>query len=59
MVSTPTAMFVYDSDGNLTSKTDSNGTTSYTWDYENRLTQVTLPGSGGAGTLRTLECPSV
>ena len=47
MVSTPTAMYVYDSDGNMTSKTDTNGTTNYAWDYENRLTQVTLPGSGG------------
>jgi RHS repeat-associated protein len=52
MVSTPTAMYVYDSDGNLTSKTDSNGTTSYTWDYENRLTLVTLPGSGGSVTFK-------
>jgi len=28
-------------------KTDSTGTTSYTWDFENRLTSVVLPGSGG------------
>ena len=28
-------------------KTDSTGTTSYTWDFENRLTSVTLPGTGG------------
>jgi RHS repeat-associated protein len=52
MVSTPTAMYVYDSNGNMTSKTDSNGTTSYTWDYENRLTQVILPGSGGSVTFK-------
>ena len=37
----------YDSNGNQTSKTDSTGITNYTWDFENRLTQVTLPGSGG------------
>lgn len=41
------SLYVYDSNGNLTSKTDSTGTTNYTWDFENRLTQVTLPGSGG------------
>ena len=37
----------YDANGNTTSKTDSTGTTSYTWDFENRLTSVTLPGTGG------------
>jgi RHS repeat-associated protein len=26
---------------------DASGTTTYAWDYENRLTQVKLPGSGG------------
>jgi RHS repeat-associated protein len=36
-----------DANGNTTSKTDSTGTTNFTWDYENRLTQVTLP----AGTV--------
>jgi YD repeat-containing protein len=36
-----------DNNGNTTGKTDSTGTTSYTWDFENRLTSVTLPGSGG------------
>jgi len=36
-----------DSNGNtLTSVTGSN-TTSYAWDFENRLTSVTLPGTGG------------
>ena len=36
-----------DYNGNtLTSATGSN-TTTYAWDYENRLTSVTLPGSGG------------
>ena len=36
-----------DANGNTTPKTDSTGTTNYTWDFENRLTNVTLPGSGG------------
>jgi RHS repeat-associated protein len=40
-------MYTYDNDGNTTSKTDSTGTTSYAWDYENRLSSVTLPNSGG------------
>ncbi len=36
-----------DSNGNtLTSVTGSN-TTTYSWDFENRMTSVTLPGSGG------------
>jgi RHS repeat-associated protein len=41
------ATYTYDYNGNTLSKTDTNGTTYYTWDYENRLTQVTLPGEGG------------
>ncbi len=31
---------------------DSNGTTSYAWDYENRLTSVALPGTGGTVTFK-------
>jgi RHS repeat-associated protein len=39
--------YTYDNNGNrLTSVTGSN-TTSYAWDYENRLSSVTLPGTGG------------
>jgi RHS repeat-associated protein len=34
--------FSYDSNGNMTS----DGTNSYTWDAENRLIQITYPGSG-------------
>ena len=37
--------YSYDNNGNLTSKTDSTGTWTYTWDYENRLKQVTRPDS--------------
>ena len=40
--------FIYDANGNMTSKTDSTGTTGYAWDFENRLTSVTLSGTGGA-----------
>jgi RHS repeat-associated protein len=39
--------YTYDPNGNTTSKTDSAGMTTYAWDYENRLTSVTLPGQGG------------
>jgi len=47
MTSTPAATFTYDNNGNIVAKTDSTGTTSYSWDFENRLTSVTLPGTGG------------
>jgi RHS repeat-associated protein len=36
-----------DLNGNELTKVDSTGTTTYAWDFENRLTSVTLPGSGG------------
>jgi YD repeat-containing protein len=39
--------YTYDADGNTLSKTNGSGTTSYAWDFENRLTSVTLPGTGG------------
>jgi RHS repeat-associated protein len=45
---TTTVEYIYD----LAGKTDSSGTTSYTWDYENRLTSVNLPNSGGTVTFR-------
>jgi RHS repeat-associated protein len=48
LTSTPNATFTYDGNGNTTSKVDAGGTTNYTWDFENRLTSVTLPGSGGS-----------
>jgi RHS repeat-associated protein len=45
--SRPTVSYNYDNNGSTILKTDSTGTTSYTWDYENRMTSVVLPGSGG------------
>jgi len=39
--------YTYDADGNTLSKTSGSGATSYAWDFENRLTSVTLPGTGG------------
>lgn len=47
MTANSNASYAYDYNGNTTSKTDSTGTTNYAWDFENRLTQVTLPGTGG------------
>src|SRR5438552_17757917 len=45
--STSIYVYVYDSNGNtLTSVTGSN-TTTYAWDFENRLSSVVRPGSGG------------
>ena len=41
------ATYTYDNNGNTLTKTDSTGTTTYAWDFENRLASVTLPGSGG------------
>ena len=42
--------FGYDANGNTTSKTDSTGTTNYSWDYENRLVQAVVPGTNGGTT---------
>jgi len=36
-----------DSNGNTLTKVVGTNTTTYAWDFENRLTSVTLPGSGG------------
>src|SRR5215467_3076801 len=52
LTSTSNASYTYDYNGNTLTKTDSTGTTSYAWDYENRLTSVTLPGSGGTVTFK-------
>jgi RHS repeat-associated protein len=47
LTATSNASYTYDSNGNTLTKTVGSNTTSYTWDFENRLTSVTLPGSGG------------
>jgi len=47
LTSTPSTTYTYDNDGNLATKVNSAGTTQYFWDYENRMTSVTLPRSGG------------
>ena len=47
LTSTSSASYTYDSNGNTLTKTVGSNTTTYSWDYENRLTGVTLPGAGG------------
>ncbi len=47
LTSTPSTTYTYDNNGNTLTKVVGSNTTSYTWDFENRLTSVTLPGSGG------------
>jgi len=44
LTSTPSGSYTYDNNGNR--KTDPSGA-QYSWDFENRLAQVILPGTGG------------
>jgi RHS repeat-associated protein len=44
--------YTYDNNGNTLTKTDANGTIQYAWDFENRLTSVTLPNLGGVVTFK-------
>ena len=50
LTSNSNVSYTYDNNGNTATKTDSTGMTQYTWDFESRLTQVTLPGTGGTVT---------
>jgi len=43
----PTVSYTYDANGNTQTEVVSAGTTTFTWDFENRLTSVALPGTGG------------
>ncbi len=52
LTSKPSASYTYDNNSNTLTKTASGSTTSYTWDYINRLTQVSLPGNGGTVTFK-------
>ena len=51
LTSRPNLTYTYDNNGNTLTKVSS-GTTSFAWDFENRLTSVTLPGSGGTVTFK-------
>jgi RHS repeat-associated protein len=48
MTANSNGSYAYDANGNTITKTDSTGATTYAWDFENRLTSVTLPGTGGS-----------
>jgi RHS repeat-associated protein len=52
LTATSNTSYTYDSNGNTLTKTVGSNTTNYTWDYENRLTSVTLPGTGGTVTFK-------
>src|SRR5207253_4470987 len=47
LTSTPSTTYTYDSNGNTLTKVVGSNTTSYAWDFENRMSSVTLPGTGG------------
>jgi RHS repeat-associated protein len=52
MTANSSASYTYDSNGNTLTKVVSSNTTTYAWDYENRVTSVTLPSSGGTVTFK-------
>jgi RHS repeat-associated protein len=52
LTATSNASYTYDSNGNTLTKTVGSNTTAYAWDYENRLTSVTLPGTSGTVTFK-------
>jgi RHS repeat-associated protein len=52
LTSIPSTTYTYDNNGNTSTKVVGSNTTSYAWDFENRLTSVTLPGSGGTVTFK-------
>lgn len=52
LTATSNASYTYDSNGNTLTKTVGSNTTTYAWDYENRLTSVTLQGTGGTVTFK-------
>ncbi len=51
--SRPGVSYAFDANGNTIVKTDGTGSTSYTWDFENRLTSVILPGSSGTVSFKS------
>jgi RHS repeat-associated protein len=43
LISSVNASYIYDNNGNMLSKSDFSGITTFTWNEENQLTQVALP----------------
>jgi RHS repeat-associated protein len=52
LTSTTAATYTYDANGNTLTKANASGTTQYSWDFENRLSSVTLPSSSGSVTFK-------
>lgn len=52
LTSTSAASYTFDKNGNTLTKVVGTNTTSYAWDFENRMTSVTLPGTGGTDTFK-------
>jgi RHS repeat-associated protein len=52
MTASPTATYTYDYNGNTLTKVVGSNTTTYAWDFENRLSNLTLPGTGGTVTFK-------
>jgi RHS repeat-associated protein len=48
MTHSPGVTYTYDNDGNTITATNSSGTTTYTYDFENRLTNVEIDGTVSA-----------
>jgi uncharacterized protein RhaS with RHS repeats len=47
-----TNSYTYDKNGNMLSKTIGASVTGYAWDWENRLSSITLPNNGGTVSFR-------
>jgi len=54
LISTPSATYTYNKNGNPYNKVDATGTTSYTWDFDNRLTKVIAPRLNRKGAMLVL-----
>jgi RHS repeat-associated protein len=52
LTSRPGFTYTYDNNGNMLTSVSGTNTTHYTWDFENRLTSVQLPGTGGTVTFK-------
>jgi YD repeat-containing protein len=52
LTSKPGVTYTYDNNGNTLTKVVGSNTTTYAWDFENRLSSVTLPASGGTVTFK-------
>ena len=48
----PSVTYTFDNNGNTLTMVNASGTTTYSWDFENRLTTAALPGSGGTVTFK-------